>query len=287
MFKKPFSFEGRIRRKEYAISLLLIPIIFFGFSLIIWGISYVFKDIFKNVIEIISVVFSLIILILLPWFWLAQAVKRSHDIGNSGWWLLLVPLYYGLILLVAEGEPRSNKYGEDPKKDERKTVKDPIIEKKEEVTDKVELKEESSEKVTEEREDTTEPSESIDNGEKEYQQALAYYNGEGVEQSFIEAVYYLKQAIEKGYEESKGLLGQCYYAGQGVEQSYGKAVELWEDLAKKGNGAAQYNIALCYYKGKGVESSVDKAMEYLRMACENRVDEACNLLNKIKKENSK
>ena len=132
MFKKPFSFEGRIRRKEYAISLLLIPIIFFGFSLIIWGISYVFKDIFKNVIEIISVVFSLIILILLPWFWLAQAVKRSHDIGNSGWWLLLLvpfslffPVFffiYNVVLLVAEGDVGSNEYGEDPKKDERKNL---------------------------------------------------------------------------------------------------------------------------------------------------------------------
>lgn len=269
MFENPFSFEGRIRRKEYGISLILYVIVYVSLDFITQAPMYNFFWFY----------------IPLYWFILAQAVKRCHDVGNSGWWVL-VP-FYSLWLLFAEGEPRSNKYGEDPKKDERKTVKDPVIEKKEEVTDKVELKEESSEKVTEEREDTTEPSESIDNGEKEYQQALAYYDGEGVEQSFAEAVYYLKQAIDKGYEEATALLGQCYYAGQGVEQSYEKAVELWEDLAKKGNATAQYNTALCYYKGKGVESSIDKAMEYLRMACENRVDAACNLLNKIKKENSK
>lgn len=275
MFKNPFSFKGRIRRQEYIITVLILFII-----RIIINLNDHAGNINDN-----SIFFWMLFYVFFSWFGIAQGVKRCHDIGKSGLWIL-VP-FYSLWLLFAEGNVGFNEYGEDPKKDERKTVKTPVIEKKEEVTDKVELKEESSEKVTEEREDTTEPSESIDNGEKEYQQALAYYDGEGVEQSFAEAVYYLKQAIDKGYEEATALLGQCYYAGQGVEQSYEKAVELWEDLAKKGNATAQYNTALCYYKGKGVESSIDKAMEYLRMACENRVNAACNLLNKIKKENSK
>ena len=57
--------------------------------------------------------------------------KRSNDIGNSGWWLLLVPFslffpvfffIYNVVLLVAEGDVGSNEYGEDPKKDERKNL---------------------------------------------------------------------------------------------------------------------------------------------------------------------
>lgn len=51
---------------------------------------------------------------------LAVAVRRLHDIGKSGWWLLvsLVPLIGGLILLVfavRDSEPGDNAYGPNPK----------------------------------------------------------------------------------------------------------------------------------------------------------------------------
>ena len=47
-------------------------------------------------------------------------VRRLHDIGRSGWWLLiaLLPLIGWLIALywaVKEGEPHDNAYGPDPK----------------------------------------------------------------------------------------------------------------------------------------------------------------------------
>lgn len=49
----------------------------------------------------------------------AVAVRRLHDTGRSGWWLLLflIPLVGAIILLVwfaTRGEPRSNAYGPDP-----------------------------------------------------------------------------------------------------------------------------------------------------------------------------
>ena len=47
-------------------------------------------------------------------------VRRLHDIGRSGWWLLiaLLPFIGWLIALywaVKEGEPHDNAYGPDPK----------------------------------------------------------------------------------------------------------------------------------------------------------------------------
>lgn len=52
---------------------------------------------------------------------IAVAVRRMHDLGKSGWVLLLglIPLV-GLIVLywaVQEGEPTENAYGPDPKHD--------------------------------------------------------------------------------------------------------------------------------------------------------------------------
>jgi uncharacterized membrane protein YhaH (DUF805 family) len=51
---------------------------------------------------------------------LAVSVRRLHDTGRSGWWLLLVfvPIIGPLVLLVfsiLEGESGSNQYGPNPK----------------------------------------------------------------------------------------------------------------------------------------------------------------------------
>ena len=51
---------------------------------------------------------------------LAVSVRRLHDIGKSGWWLLLniVPLVGPLVLLyfaVKDSQPGSNQYGPNPK----------------------------------------------------------------------------------------------------------------------------------------------------------------------------
>lgn len=51
---------------------------------------------------------------------LAVTVRRLHDVGKSGWFLLisLIPLVgaiWLLVLYVTEGDPGPNAYGEDPK----------------------------------------------------------------------------------------------------------------------------------------------------------------------------
>ncbi|MEX1660084.1 DUF805 domain-containing protein [Thioclava sp. 15-R06ZXC-3] len=50
---------------------------------------------------------------------LAVSVRRLHDNGKSGWWLLLslIPLIGGLVLLfffVQRSQPGENAYGSDP-----------------------------------------------------------------------------------------------------------------------------------------------------------------------------
>ena len=51
---------------------------------------------------------------------LAVSVRRLHDTGKSGWWLLigLIPLVGAIVLLVffvQSGTPGPNEYGPDPK----------------------------------------------------------------------------------------------------------------------------------------------------------------------------
>jgi hypothetical protein len=89
MFKNPFSFEGRIRRLEY------------GLSIIIFGTAATFS--------------STIYILLIPayWFILAQGAKRCHDRNHSGWYQLIP--FYILWMLFAEGNLGKNRYGNPPK----------------------------------------------------------------------------------------------------------------------------------------------------------------------------
>ena len=56
------------------------------------------------------------LLLLLPI--LAVEVRRLHDTGRSGWWLLLVFTGIGIIVLIvwwaSEGQPDDNDYGPPP-----------------------------------------------------------------------------------------------------------------------------------------------------------------------------
>ena len=69
---------------------------------------------------ILSGIYSLAILI--PG--IAVGVRRLHDIGRSGWFYLLnliprVGAVIHLVLFCTEGQRMSNKWGEDPKQNER------------------------------------------------------------------------------------------------------------------------------------------------------------------------
>ena len=103
MFKKPFSFDGRIRRLEYALSNIIFVGIYTPF-LILMNISATSPS--------IAIVF-LIMLIPFYWFMLAQGAKRCHDRGNSGWWQLIP--FYGLWMFFGDGQIGPNEYGENPK----------------------------------------------------------------------------------------------------------------------------------------------------------------------------
>ena len=48
---------------------------------------------------------------------LAVVVRRLHDIGQSGWWMLLQLIGLNIVLLVMfvlDGQPKANQWGPDP-----------------------------------------------------------------------------------------------------------------------------------------------------------------------------
>jgi len=113
VLKKYAVFSGRARRKEFWMFVL------FNF------IAAVLAGILDNILHttysnqstgIISTLYSLAVL--LPG--LGVAIRRMHDIGKSGWWILvsLIPvagIIWYIVLTATEGQHGDNQYGADPK----------------------------------------------------------------------------------------------------------------------------------------------------------------------------
>lgn len=102
------NFEGRARRAEYWYFVLFSFIISVVLNLIDLGLGLTFGDPL-NPNGVLSSIYSLAIF--LPS--IAVGVRRMHDVGKSGWYLL-IPIY-NLILAVTEGDAHANEYGPDPK----------------------------------------------------------------------------------------------------------------------------------------------------------------------------
>ena len=107
-FRKYAEFSGRSRRSEYWY--------FFLFNMLIsWALQFLAMYL-AEVGVILSAGYSLAALI--PG--LAVAVRRLHDVGKSGWFILiaLIPIIgaiWLIVLLATDGDKGSNEYGQDPK----------------------------------------------------------------------------------------------------------------------------------------------------------------------------
>ncbi|ESP94786.1 DUF805 domain-containing protein [Pseudoalteromonas luteoviolacea] len=106
VLKNYVVFNGRARRKEYWMFVLFNLI----FSVVIAVLDGVLGTSFLSLIYALAVLVPSV----------AVSIRRLHDTGRSGWWVLisLLPLIGAIVLLifaVQEGDQDSNDYGPNPK----------------------------------------------------------------------------------------------------------------------------------------------------------------------------
>jgi len=116
------DFSGRARRKEYWMFVLFNSIVFIAWVFLTALILlFTTKGYDSSVIGIQTVIIYLSYYLVLTLPSLAVAVRRLHDVGKSGWMLLisLIPIVGGIwlfVLMVTEGEELGNEYGTNPKR---------------------------------------------------------------------------------------------------------------------------------------------------------------------------
>ena len=111
------NFNGRARRKEYWMYVLVQSIIMIGLMILdsILGLDFELQGIslgygyLYSIGGIVHFIPSLAVL-----------VRRLHDVGKSGWFyfIFLIPIIgiiWLLVLYCTEGQKQDNKWGPDPK----------------------------------------------------------------------------------------------------------------------------------------------------------------------------
>lgn len=98
MFLNILSFEGRIRRLEYWISLFIFGIFYFTIKAAViscgsWDAKLLYIPFY--------------------WFVFSQNTKRCHDLGKSGWYQFIP--FYQIVLLFEGSKHGLNEYGLNPK----------------------------------------------------------------------------------------------------------------------------------------------------------------------------
>ena len=111
--------------------------------------------------------------------------------------------------------------------------------------------------------------------------ALCYDTGEGVEQDYALAAEWYRKAAEQGYADAQLNLGGCYSSGHGVGQDYTEAVKWYQKAADQDFVAAQFILGGCYESGEGVEQDYVQAAEWYRKAAEQGNELAIEALERL------
>ncbi|WP_420456165.1 DUF805 domain-containing protein [Rubrivirga sp.] len=108
------DFDGRARRKEYWMFVLVNLGIYIAIAVVAGVLSSIWEPL-GWIAGLAYVAFALGVMV--PS--IAVGVRRLHDTGKTGWLMLLgmIPLANLVLLyfMIVEGDPGPNEYGPDPK----------------------------------------------------------------------------------------------------------------------------------------------------------------------------
>lgn len=99
----------------------------------------------------------------------------------------------------------------------------------------------------------------------QYNLALCYGEGRGVEKDYSKEMYWYNKAAEQGGSIAADAfhnIGVMYYNGEGVARDYQKVIYYWEKSFENGYARAGWKIGELYDGGKLVNQDKEKAVQW-------------------------
>ncbi len=115
----------------------------------------------------------------------------------------------------------------------------------------------------------------------QYDLAIRYLKGDGVEKDSASAITWLKKSAGQDFASAQYKLGTLYREGRKVTADVDFAIEYLMLAADQGNAAAQYMLGDIYQQGDGVAKDLDEAREWFELAAGHHFQKALEALAKI------
>ena len=120
-------FRGRLSRKNYLLALLMVPIMVIISLFIVLLITAIALSLARDIgldlgfITILLRSVSLVLIVVLSIiFVLSFHIRRLHDMGKSGWWVILsffFTPFFIIWVLISGSDKQENNYGPVPSRD--------------------------------------------------------------------------------------------------------------------------------------------------------------------------
>ncbi|MDX1491744.1 MAG: tetratricopeptide repeat protein [Pseudohongiellaceae bacterium] len=115
----------------------------------------------------------------------------------------------------------------------------------------------------------------------QYNLAIMYYTGRGVEQNYQTAFEWTVKAAEQGHLNAQNNLGALYYTGTGTPVNFEKALQWYSAAAQGQHADAQYNLSTMYELGEGTEKDLVRAHFWAQAAQFNEHADAAELIERL------
>lgn len=121
----------------------------------------------------------------------------------------------------------------------------------------------------------------------QYNLAILYFTGRGVERDLERAFHWTEQAALQGHIEAQANLGSLYFEGDGVERDLEQAAAWFGQAAKTGHASTAFALATMYFEGDPLERDLVQAHAWASQAIRNEHEQADLLRRRIEDRLSK
>ena len=118
----------------------------------------------------------------------------------------------------------------------------------------------------------------------QYNLAILYFTGQGVEQDYEQALRWTAAAAKQGHVNAQFNLGSLYLEGQGTRQDNELGIDWFKRAARSGHANAAYALAKIYQEGDTVSGNLIEAHAWAAKAANNEHPEGNSLKGEIEED---